>query len=113
MTGAQSGSKSGLCLAIVPKPGATMLDKVAGFQDSRSMAKKRAARAANPRATLASRGPKQNPAQSANPNSQKNEVADQHAGSRGSNLRGQVQFTGQFKVSAQRLPALDPSACCL
>jgi hypothetical protein len=76
MTGAQSGSKSGLCLAIVPKPGATMLDKVAGFRDSRSMAKKRAARAANPRATLASRGPKQNPAQSANPNSRAIQFSD-------------------------------------
>src|SRR5580700_10074746 len=52
----------------LPLQPATTLDKVAGFRDSQSMAKKRAARAANPRGALASRGPKENPAKSADPN---------------------------------------------
>src|ERR1700683_5073728 len=75
MTVRQSGSKSGSCLPgyraeHLARQAARTLDKVAGFRDSRSMAKKRAARAANPRGTLTSGGPKENPAQSANPNPQ-------------------------------------------
>ncbi|HXN30115.1 MAG TPA: tetratricopeptide repeat protein [Candidatus Acidoferrales bacterium] len=75
MTVRQSGSKSGSCLPgyraeHLARQAARTLDKVAGFRDSRSMANKRAARAANPRGTLTSGGPKENPAQSANPNPQ-------------------------------------------
>src|ERR1700689_518176 len=75
MTVRQSGSESGSCLPgyraeHLARQAARTLDKVAGFRDSRSMAKKRAARAANPRGTLTSGGPKENPAQSANPNPQ-------------------------------------------
>ena len=55
---------------------ATMLDKVAGFQDSRSMAKKRAARVANPGGTLASRRPEENRAKSPNPASQAIQFGD-------------------------------------
>ena len=55
---------------------ATRLDKVAAFRDSQSMAKKRAARAADSRGTLASRGPKENPAKSPNPNSQAIQFSD-------------------------------------
>src|SRR5580698_2975554 len=56
------------CAEHLPGQPATTLDKVGGFRDSRSMAKKRAARAANPRGTLTRRGPKQNPAKSADSN---------------------------------------------
>jgi protein O-mannosyl-transferase len=48
----------------------TTLDKFAGFRDIQSMAKKRAARAANPRRTLASRGHQNISARSPNPSSQ-------------------------------------------
>ncbi|MGA7226072.1 MAG: tetratricopeptide repeat protein, partial [Candidatus Acidiferrales bacterium] len=61
----QSGDSS----KRLPLEPATTLDKVAGFRDSQSMAKKRAARAANPRGNLASRGPKENPAKSPNSHS--------------------------------------------
>jgi protein O-mannosyl-transferase len=53
---------------LARQPAAT-LDKVGGFRDSRSMAKKRAARAANPHRTVTSRSAKENPAKSAKPNS--------------------------------------------
>jgi protein O-mannosyl-transferase len=54
----------------------TALDKVASFRDSQFMAKKRAARTANPRGTLASRGSKENPAESLNPNAQAIQFSD-------------------------------------
>jgi protein O-mannosyl-transferase len=55
---------------------ATRLDKVVGFGDSRSMAKKRAARAATTSGTLASRVREENPAKSPNSNSQAIQFSD-------------------------------------
>src|SRR5580658_8724373 len=55
---------------------ATRLDKVVGFGDSRSMAKKRAARAATTSGTLASRDREENPAKSPNSNSQAIQFSD-------------------------------------
>ena len=55
---------------------ATSLDKVAGFRDSRSMAKKRAARAANTKGNRAPRRREENPAKSPNSNSQAIQVSD-------------------------------------
>ena len=55
---------------------ATTLDKVAGFSDSRSMAKRRAAKAANTSGNLASRRPDKNPAKSPNSDSQAIQFSD-------------------------------------
>jgi tetratricopeptide (TPR) repeat protein len=55
---------------------ATTLDKVSGFRDIQSMAKKRAATAANTSANLASRRPEENPAKSPNSNSQAIQFSD-------------------------------------
>jgi protein O-mannosyl-transferase len=55
---------------------ATTLDKVSGFRDIQSMAKKRAARAANTRGNLASRRPEENPAKSPNSDSQAIQFSD-------------------------------------